>query len=386
MASRTILANGLVFDGSGDPPRRVDVAIDGGRIAQVGAALVGDDRVDLAGAALYPGFIDCHAHVAFREDLSLEASARRTPARNAFAAMANLRATLEGGVTTVRDAAGADAGYREAIDAGDLQGPRLLVSLTQLSPSAGPYDGRTPSGFNTWADTPGIPNPVADGVDGVRAKVREVAQLGGDVVKIFATGHFAMAREGAHRSMFSDAELRSIVEEAAAQGMDVMAHAHGAAGGASAARAGVASIEHGFYLDDEALAAMAEHGTVLVPTLLAGTTITDDARLQHRAVVRAAHARGIPIAMGTDCPVQPHGTNLGELALLVECGLSPTEALLAATSVAARLLRLESEIGGIAPGFAADLVVADGDPLDVADLPARIRRVYRNGTLVFSRP
>jgi imidazolonepropionase-like amidohydrolase len=385
VTGRTVLANGDVFDGAGESPRRVDVAIEGGRIVELGQRLGGDERLDVDGAAIYPGFIDCHAHVAFGDDLSIEASAARSPARNAFAAIANLRATLAGGVTTVRDAAGADAGYRDAIAAGEVDGPRLLVSLVQLSPSAGPYDARTPSGFSLWLDTPGIPNPVADGVDGVRAKVREVHQLGGDVVKIFATGHFAMAREGARRSMFTEAELRAIVEEAAFRGMRVMAHAHGAAGGAAAARAGVSSIEHGFYLDDVALEAMAECGTVFVPTLLASAALPDDVRQQHRAVVRAAHDRGIPIAMGTDCPAGPHGTNLRELELLVECGLSPTEALLAGTSVAARLLGLEAEIGQIAPGFAADLVVADGDPLDVVGLPARIRRVYRDGRLVSSR-
>lgn len=385
MASRTILANGLLFDGSGAPPRAADVAIDGDRIVELGAGLEGDDRVDLAGAALYPGFIDCHAHVAWRDSDGLEVSARRSPARNAFAALANLRATLEGGVTTVRDAAGADAGYREAIEAGDVAGPRLIVSLIQLSPSAGPYDGRTTSGFNTWLASPGLPSPVADGPDGLRAKVREVAQLGGDVVKIFATGHFAMRRDGARRSMFTDAELQAIVEEASLRGLRVMAHAHGAEGAAAAARAGVASIEHGVYLDDAAVEAMAAAGTVLVPTLLATTSLDPEVVAGHRDAVRRAHQRGVPIALGTDCPVGPHGTNLRELELLTSCGLSPSEALLAGTSVAAALLGLESEIGRVAPGFAADLVVADGDPLDVTALPSRVRRVYRGGRLVASR-
>ena len=385
MATRIVLAGGLVFDGTGAPPRPADVAIEGTRFVEIGTGLAGDERVELDGAAVFPGFIDCHAHVSFGPPLDLEASAARSPSRNAFASIANLQATLDGGITTVRDAAGADAGYRDAIAAGEVRGPRLLVSLIQLSPSAGPYDGRTPSGFDTWLDVPGLPKPVADGEDGLRAKVREVAQLGGDIVKIFATGHAAMPRDGARRAMFTDAELRAIVEEAGLRGMGVMAHAHGGAGAAAAARAGATSIEHGFFLDDAAIDAIAEAGAWLVPTLLASLG-TPETHAVHRAAVGKAHRRGVKIAMGTDCPVQPHGTNLRELELLTACGLSPTEALLAGTSLAAHLLGLESEIGRIEAGYAADLVVAAGDPLDLVGLPARVRRVYRDGRLVSSGP
>ena len=378
MGQRRILTGGVVFDGTGADPVRVDVAVEGELIVALGAELDGDDRVDLAEASLYPGFIDCHSHIALGALGTLEQELEKTPSRIALAAVANLRATVAGGVTTVRDAAFADRGYRDAVEAGDVAGPRLLVSLVQLSPSGGPYDGRTPSGHDAWIVRQGIPAPVADGPDGVRAKVREAVGLGADVIKVFATGPFSMPRDGANRQLFTDDELGAIVDEATRQGVKVMAHAHGARGAEAAARAGVASIEHGLYLDDAALDAMAAHGTTLVPTLLASEALEDSAE-RHRQVVRDAHAKGIPIAMGTDCPVAPHGSNLRELELLVAAGLSPTDALVAATSSAARLLGLPDRIGRIAPGLQADLVVVDGDPLDVVGLPGRIREVYQGG-------
>ena len=265
-----------------------------------------------------------------------------------------------------------------------MAGPRLLISLVQLSPSAGPYDSRTPSGHDSWVSRQGLPDPVADGVDGVRAKVREAVQLGADVIKVFATGPYSMPRDGARRALFTDDELAAIVDEASRQGVRVMAHAHGARGAEAAARAGVASIEHGVFVDEAALEAMAAHGTFLVPTLMATDALGGNVAEGHRSVVRNARRLGVPIAMGTDCPAGgAHGSNLRELELLVACGLTPTEALVAATSSAARLVGLEREIGRIAVGYTADLVVADGDPLDVAGLSARIRAVYQAGRQVF---
>ena len=380
--ARTIFHGGVVFDGTGADPSRVDVAVADGRIVEVGHDLDGDEVVDIVGRGLLPGFIDCHAHVWMGEMRSLEEEAGRSASRNAFAAIANLQATLDAGVTTVRDGAFADAGYRDAIAAGEVPGPRLLVSLVQLSPSAGPYDSRTTSGFDSWIPYAGLPRPTADGPDALRAKVRELFQLGADVVKIFATGHWSMDRHGAERSLFRAEELDAIVDEAHRLGMRVMAHAHGAAGAAAAARAGADSIEHGFLLDDEAIDAIAGAGAVLVPTLLASETMGAEVHERHKDAVRRAHRRGVRIAMGTDCPVQPHGTNLRELEHLVACGLTPSEALRAATGTAAELLGLGDQIGRIAPGLVADLVVVDGDPLEVNGLKARIRDVYRDGVRV----
>jgi imidazolonepropionase-like amidohydrolase len=391
---RTILAGGTVFDGSGADPRVADVAIEAGRIVAVGQALDGGHRIDVTGLTLLPGLIDCHAHVAWPSgERSIDDELALDGVYAAFEAVGPLRATLDAGVTTVRDAAGATAGHRRAIDDGLVAGPRLVVSLSQLSPSAGPNDARSPSGLDAWISRPGIPPPVADGPDALRHKVREYVQAGADVIKIFATGNLSMARRGAHRSLFTEAELEAIVDEAGRHGLRVMAHAHGADGAVAAARAGVASIEHGFFLDDEAIAAMAAARVVFVPTLLASHSlleVTDDeGRAEreaivegHLAAVRAAHAAGVPIAMGTDCGVAAHGRNPEELELLVKCGLTPAEALAAATSTAAALLGLEDEIGRIAVGLRADLIVIKGDSLDVRGLGHRVRDVYQAGVRV----
>jgi imidazolonepropionase-like amidohydrolase len=192
----------------------------------------------------------------------------------------------------------------------------------QLSPSAGPYDDRTRSGIRPWIASAAIPSPIADGPDGLRAKVREYVRAGADVIKVFASGDFAMAGNGAKRSLFTDAELEAIVDEATRQGARVMAHAHGAEAAAAAARAGAASIEHGVYLDDRAIEVMAEHGTYFVPTLLASVGAMEAAEDEdhrgnlsavaeaHRNLVGRAHRRGVPIAMGTDSPMTAHGRNL----------------------------------------------------------------------------
>jgi imidazolonepropionase-like amidohydrolase len=392
---RVVIRGGTVIDGTGAEPFRADVAIEPatGLIAEIGEPLDGDHEVDAADSIVLPGLIDAHAHPAFAEAFgTLDDDVERAASYVTLQAIAGLRATLDAGVTTVRDAAGADAGLRRAVAEGLVPGPRLLVSLAQLSPSAGPYDGRTVSGHDTWVARPGIPSPVADGADGVRAKVREYVQAGADVIKIFASGHFSMPRDGARRSMFTDDELRAIVDEATRQGVKVMAHAHGTEAAASAARAGVASIEHGFFLEAPALDAMADAGTVFVPTLCASAGVleraddTDRARVEamvsgHREAVREARRRGITIARGTDCPVVAHGRNAEELALLVECGLSPIEAITAATSVNARLLGLEDEIGRLAVGHRADVLVVAGT-VDVSDFRGRLRHIIQGGQRV----
>lgn len=394
-SGRTVLRGGWVFDGSGSVPFRADVAIEAASIHAVGQHLAGDDVIDVDGMTVLPGLIDCHAHPAFSSAFgTLDDEVSRAPSYVAYQAIAGLRATLNAGVTTVRDAAGADAGMRRAVAEGLIAGPRLVVSLMQLSPSAGPYDSRTESGLDTWVNRPGIPSPIADGADAVRRKVRDYVRAGADVIKIFASGHFAMPRDGALRPMFTDAELAAIVDEAGRQGVRVMAHAHGPVPAAAAARAGVASVEHGFYLDEFALDAMSAAGTFFVPTLLASTGIremaadedakarADDILRAHRDAVRAAHARNIPIAMGTDCPVVAHGRNAEELRLLMACGLSSWDALAAATSVAARLLALDHELGRIAPGYRADLLVVRGELEDLSEFGTRLADVYQDGVRV----
>ncbi len=240
-----------------------------------------------------------------------------------------------------------------------------------------------------------MPDGVCDGVAGVAAKVREVVRASADVIKIASSGGFLSSADDPRQPNFSEEEVRAIVEAAADLGRWVMSHAHGAEGIKRAVRAGVRSIEHGTFLDDEAIELMLERGTWLVPTLTAGDTtdelandpkIPEPVRAKLRelgrpeldAFRRAAEA-GVKVAMGTDCPVAPHGTNLRELQLMAEHGFTPTQALVAATSSAAELMGLERELGTIEPGKRADLVLVDGDPFDFATLKDRISQVWKDG-------
>ncbi len=397
---RTLLHGGQVFDGTGAPPRPADVVLEGGRVQEVGTRLDGDVAVDVTGCTVLPGFFDCHVHLTSSGVDVLERLTRPF-SYQFYTAARNLEATLAAGVTTVRDAGGADLGIAQAVADGLVPGPRVLLSVNIIGQTGGHTDGWFPSGFDVPLSVPhpGRPDAVADGVDELRRVVRSLLRAGADVIKICTTGGVLSPRDDPRHSQFSPAEIEVVVAEAAAAGRDVMAHAQGAAGIKNAVRAGVRSIEHGIYLDDEAIELMLAHETWLVPTLAAPRAVlaaaADGAHLPeavvakarevaevHVASVRAAVAADLPIAMGTDSGVGPHGHNLDELALLVECGMSPAQALVAATSGAARLCRLQDETGRLAPGLAADVVVLEGDAYDLAGLEKRVRQVWRGGRLV----
>ncbi|WP_337821705.1 amidohydrolase family protein [Amycolatopsis sp. A1MSW2902] len=243
---------------------------------------------------------------------------------------------------------------------------------------------------------PGRPPVVVDGPEEIRRKVRELVRAGADVIKAATSGGVVSGGAGPKIAHFRDDEIAMMVTEAAAAGLHVMAHAHGD-GAKAAVRNGVRSIEHGHFLHDETLEMMAERGTWLVPTLSAGVGlrqaveagaagypdhIVEKIKERTEGSVRRAVEAGVPIAMGTDAPLYPHGENLLELELLVEQGMRPADALHAATLSAANLMGLGSSLGSLTPGKRADLVVVDGDPLDVRDLGKRILAVYQDGRLV----
>jgi imidazolonepropionase-like amidohydrolase len=398
---RIVLSGGRVFDGSGAPPARADLAFEDGRIVEVGVDLDGDEGVDVSGRTLLPGLFDCHVHLAFRhEDLDELATMHRPFSYPFFAIPETLRTTLALGITTVRDASGADLGLKRAVEDGLLVGPRMQISVTMLSITGGHNDAWLPSGAITaWGlPYPGMPEGVCDGVAGVSAKVRETIRAGADVIKIASSGGFLSPLDDPRLPHFSQEELNAIVSTAADLGRPVMSHAHGAEGIKRAVRAGVRSIDHGTYLDDEGIEAMLERGTWLVPTLTAGDTtdsmaedptIPEAVRAKLRglgkpeigAFRRAAEA-GVKVAMGTDCPVAPHGTNLRELQLMAENGYTPTQALVAATSSAAELMGLSDELGKLEPGKRADIVVVNGDAFEFEKLPERIESVYKDGVRV----
>jgi imidazolonepropionase-like amidohydrolase len=373
----TVLLTGAqILDAESGSTERADILLRGDRIAAIGIGLNGDERVDCDGGIFIPGLIDCHAHVAFPSSEVLPRSAR------ILEGVAVMRRLLSLGVTTVRDAWGADAGFSYALRAGWIVGPDLLLSIGQLSPTGGLGDNWTPSfgDVGPFSD-PCLPDPLFDGTDAARAAVRRMVRAGADWIKLGASSSLETMRKGSGIDP-TDAEMRAVVDEARRCGRDVFAHAHTARAAAAAARAGVRSVEHGVFLDELAVAAMRRHGCWYVPTL-AGVRAEREASydLAHRRSVRLALAAGVPIAAGSDMAERPHVDLLTELRLLAEAGLGDTGALWAATGEAARLLRLSHDRGRVATGLRADLVLLDGPGISVADLARRIRAVWRNGIL-----
>jgi imidazolonepropionase-like amidohydrolase len=398
--TRTLLAGGRVFDGTGSPPAEADMVVEDGRILEVGPGLDGDEAVDVGGRHLLPGLFDCHTHVTL-SNISLLGSLQTPFSYRFFETVQNLAATLRVGITTVRDAAGADAGVKQAVDDGLVPGPRLQISVALLSQTGGHGDGWYRSGqvVKFWPAYPGMPDGLVDGPEAMRRKVRELVRAGADVIKVATSGGVLSPTDDPRHAHFHDDELTALVAEAAAAGRWVMAHAQAADGIKAAVRAGIRSIEHGIYLDDEAIGLMLDRGAWLVPTLVAprgvlaaaeaGMTIPDAARRKavevaeaHADSFRRAVAAGVKVAMGTDSGVTPHGRNLAELELMAKGGMTPALVLAATTSSAAELLGLSGELGTLEPGRRADVVVVDGDPFELATLGDRIAAVVKDGRLV----
>ncbi|WP_410620170.1 amidohydrolase family protein [Amycolatopsis sp. cmx-8-4] len=370
----TLLAGARVLDPETGETTRADVRLDGDRITEVGPGLDGARRVDCAGGLLIPGLIDCHAHVAFPRPEPLPRSAR------VLEAVPVLRKLLARGITTVRDAWGADAGLKHALREGWITGPDLLVSLRQLGPTGGLGDSwEPPAGAVDHFGDPSLPDPLFDGPDAARAAVRRMVRAGADWIKVGASGAMRAVRAGVDVRP-TDEELVALVDEARRCGRDAMAHAHTSAAVVSAARAGVRSVEHGTFLDDEAVAALGN--AWFVPTLV---PIGDsEFAADHRRSVRLAAEAGVRIAAGSDLAPRPHVDLTTELRLLAAV-LGDAAALKAATSEAARLLRLDDDRGRVEPGLRADLVLLDGTDLDVTDLPGRVRAVWHDGKAVSTR-
>ena len=395
--SRTVLTGGRVFDGTGSDPERADVAIEDGRIVELGTGLDGDVEVDVRDRTVLPGMFDCHTHVCI-SNVDLWGAVQRPFSRQFYEAAKNLQKTLAIGITSVRDAGGADLGIKEAVADGTIAGPRLQISIIMLSQTGGHGDDWYPSGANVpfIGPHPGRPSGIVDGVDEVRRKVRELHRAGADVIKVATSGGVLSPRDDPRKAHFRPAELEALVEEATAAGMFVMAHAQGADGIKNAVRAGIRSIDHGIYLDDEAIELMLARGTWFVPTLVAPqgvldavdagvslpAAVVDKARMVidiHRAAFRRAVEAGVRIAMGTDSGVTPHGRNLRELQLMADGGMAPAAVLEATTRSAAQLMGVDDRLGTIAEGKLADLVVVAGDPYDFTDLADRVEQVWQTG-------
>jgi len=398
--SRTVLSGGRVFDGTGSPVADGDVVIEDGLILDVGQGLDGDEQADMSGLTLLPGLFDCHVHVTM-SGVDLLRRLQRPFSYQFFEAAANLRATLDCGITTVRDAGGADLGIQRAVEDGLVDGPRLRIAITALSQTAGHGDGWFPSGFSVSMGVPhpGRPGGIVDGPQEMRKRVREIVRAGADVIKVCTSGGVLSPRDSPRHAHFRVDELAALVAEAAAAGLPVMAHAQATEGIKNAIRAGVRSIEHGIYLDDEAISMMLAAGTWLVPTLVAPVAVLEAAKdganlpagvaakaaeviEAHRESFGKAVAAGVKVAMGTDSGVGQHGQNLRELTLMAEGGMAPSDVLIATTRSAAELLGMQGETGVIRAGHRADIVAVAGDPFDLANLKTNIRAVYQDGRQV----
>ena len=397
---KTVFSNASIFDGTGAPFADGEVLVEEGRIVEVGSGLDGDEQVDLGGRALLPGFGDCHVHVML-DNIDIFGIMQKPFSLKFFEAAHALRKTLEAGITSVRDAGGADLGVKTAVEQGVIDGPRMLISLNMISQTGGHGDGWMPSGnvFHLLPAHPGVPETIVDGVEEMRRKVRELVKMGADVIKVATSGGVLSPRDDPKHAHFTLEELETLVETAAGLGCHVMAHAQAYDGIKNAVRAGIRSIDHGIYLDDEAIELMQARGTFLVPTLVAPTGVLKaaaagaqipEASLRkaeevieiHRESFTKAVEAGVKVAMGTDSAVTPHGDNLDELVLMAEYGMEPLQVLRSTTSLAAECMDVDDDRGTIEPGKRADFVVVDGDPLDFAGLRDRVSAVYMDGRRV----
>src|SRR5262245_5657640 len=405
-----VLTGATLIDGTGAAPVPDSaVVIDGDRITAAGPhrglSWPADTQVvDVAGRTVLPGLIDAHDHLASHGYGLATRFGLDEPASTAHMRTARVLAeTLAMGYTTVRDAGGLDSGFKLAVEQGLIPGPRLVLAIQIISPTGGIGDRVSPSGHGCCAVfDPLLPESVANGPDAVRDVVRTMVRAGADVIKTATTGG-ASSRpgHGPKDAAFSLEEMQALVTESHALGRRVMCHALGGPGLRTALAAGVDSIEHGSYLaeEPELLAQMAARGVTLVPTLTVYVYHRESpsphvrARARelyphHLATVRRALELGVPIAAGTDAGGHGHPKNALEIVYLVEAGLTPMQALRAATQWAAQCLGLERDLGTVQEGRLADLVVVDGNPLDDVKIllePERIQLVLKGGTVCADR-
>ncbi len=398
-----------MFDGKNDRVASPGlVVVSEGKIAAVGAGatLPADAEVlDLGDATLLPGFMDAHTHLSeekaddWKQD---ELDKLKKPvAEQALDASVYARRTLLAGFTTVRDLGSADyvdVGLRNAIRKGKIIGPRMLVSVHAIGSTGGHCDDS--AGFRAGLLGPewGPELGVANGADAVRMAVRLSHKYGADVIKTCATGGVLSPTDDVDTPQLTQAELNALVDEAHALRRKAAAHAHGAEGAKRAIRAGIDSIEHGSFLDDEALDMMKAKGTFLVPTLMALVGLQERmtrgaympppiaakanaAAAAITATFKRALAKGVRIGLGTDAAVYPHGRNAEEFHLMVDAGMKPVDALKAATSADAELLGVSDKLGTLEPGKLADVIAVPGDPTQNIRLTEKVFFVMKEGVV-----
>jgi imidazolonepropionase-like amidohydrolase len=377
--------------------------IEGGKIKAVGAAAdiskqlpAGMKVIDLSKLTVLPGLIDCHTHLTMSPEMLGPRGFHISYPRAALTGARSARVTLEAGFTTVRNVGAggyADIALRDAINDGDIEGPRMLASGPPLSITGGHGDENFLAPQYHYSD-----DGVADGVDAVTAKVRQNIKYGADLIKFMATGGVLSEGDNPALEQYSPEEMKAIIDTAHGLGRKVAAHAHGALGIKNAVLAGVDSIEHGSYINDEDIALMKQHGTYLVPTVFLQDWFL--ANYQHLGLTQSvtdkmnvvlpiakqnlSHAfkEGVKVAFGTDAAVYPHGMNAGEFGAMVKMGLPPLVAIQAATVNAADLLGWSDRVGTIEAGKFGDLVAVEGDPVADVTTLEHVRFVMKGGDVI----
>ena len=402
----TAIKAARLFDGRSESAvSNAVVVVQGDRILAAGAGVpvpAGAVVVDLGDATILPGFIDAHTHLTGESGDSwlqdFYEGLRRPPTEQVFHAADNARKTVEAGFTTVRDVGSEkdmDTGLRDAIAAGLVPGPRMLVARYALGATGGHCDN---TGFppGTFGAEPGLERGILHGADEARQAVRLDVKYGADVIKMCASGGVLSLGDDVAAPQLTEAELTAIIDEAHRLGRKTAAHAHGDAAARAAIQAGVDSIEHGSFMTDATLALMKSRGTYLVPTMLAGEWTGNQSGKFPPAIAAKARAAlaahdemfgravksGVKIAFGTDSAVSPHGRNAEEFALLVRGGMTPAQALRTAGPAAADLLGLSKEIGTVEAGKVADLVAVPGDPLRDVRATEHVMYVMKSGRVV----
>ena len=390
---------GRLIDGRGGAPvPNAVILVRGERIQAVGANLAvpaGARVIDLSSATVLPGLIDCHTHITGAPGESGD-QFRRSFVDAAIMAPRYAKATLDAGFTTIRDLGASgfvDVALRNAINRGDIPGPRIQAATMPISATGGHGDVNGLSPYVHFDDMSG----VADGVDAIRRKIRWEVKYGADIIKVMATAGAMSEEESVEAALYTQDELNAVVDEARMWGRKVAAHAHGTEGIKRAVRAGVASVDHGTFLDEEGARMMVERGTYLVkdsyedrwfleraPGWGYPKVIVDKlAKIVqgHEAAFKLARKAGVKIAFGTDAGMLPHGENAKQFRDYIAWGMPPMEAILTATRNAADLLGWGDRIGAVAPGYFADIIAVPGDPLAAPTLLEQVTFVMKGGVV-----
>lgn len=405
LSQKTHIWCGSLIDGIGNEPRKnMTITVEKNRIVNVASGFTqpgrGDSIIDLKTRTVMPGWMDMHVHMEeetnpnrYLQDFTLN------PADYAFQSVQFSEVTLMAGFTTVRDLGGSrvNIALRNAINKGLIKGPRVFTAGIAIATTGGHADPTNGYRRDLMGD-PGPAEGVANGVDECRKAVRQRYKDGSDLIKITATGGVLSVAKSSSNPQFTEEEIKAIVETAKDYGFRVAVHSHGAEGMKRAIRAGVNSIEHGTYMDDEAIALFKEHGTWYVPTLTAGAAVGDSAKIagyypaivtpkaleigpKIKGTLAKAYKAGVKIAFGTDAGVFKHGKNWLEFRHMIEAGMPPMATIKAATIDAADLLGMKDQLGSIETGKWADIIAVEGDPLRDTNAFEKVVFVMKDGTI-----